>query len=256
MVILIILAVSVLPVFAGNDANPERKDYERIRKVDLGISSLTLGVGETYTFNITFEPEDPVITGLTWFNTDETVVRLNRKTNTVTALKPGTVRLMAESFDYVSSAFCEITVTGRQGKDGFGVIDGVSLVSLSDADRAKVRSSRIRRHLELLETSAFSESALQKIQDRVMEVTAKVNPGTEKAESERALALGMNEAHPMEKLNAVSLRGTFGQMLDFIGDNEDLLRIIELPNIYIFDTSVKSNESLSLPQSVDGSLML
>ena len=55
--------------------------------------------GETYTFDVSFEPEEPFATRLIWFNTDNTVVGLNELTNTVKAFTPGTARLMAESFD-------------------------------------------------------------------------------------------------------------------------------------------------------------
>ncbi len=242
--ILLSTAVSYAQISKENTENP----YQPIRKVDLGVTSLTLEAGEKYTFSVSFEPENPPINRLSWFNTDNTVVAVNQLTNTVTALTPGTVRVMAESFDKEAYAVCEITVSGTQEKDISGMTEGKSILTLSAEDRTKIKASQINRYLDLMEMSAFTEETLHKLQDQSMSVMAEVKPGTEDAESERALALGMNRAYPMKHLHLVSLHGTLSQILDFVKDNEDLIRIFKGHDIYIFDPLPKTGASLSEPK--------
>lgn len=243
---------SRISVFSQAPENGLQTNYQPIRKVDLGVESLTLEVGEKYAFSVNFEPEDPPVTRLTWFNTDNTVVAVNQLTNTVTALTPGTAKVMAESFDKEAYAVCEITVSGTQEKDISGLVEGKSLLTLSAEDRAKIKASQINRYLDLLEMSVFNEETLQKLQDQTMDVMAEVRPGTEKAESERALELGMTRAYPMKHLHLVSLYGTLSQILEFVKDNEALIRIFKGHDIYIFDplpetgaSSVQSKDAQS-----------
>jgi len=231
--------------------------YQPIMNVDLGITSLTLEPGESYSFSVTFEPENPGITRLGWFNSDETVVALDGLTNTVTALSAGTATLMAESFDGISYALCEVTVSGPQMKDLSEMIEGKTLIKLSDEDRAKIDADQINRYLDLLDTTVLSEGASGKIMNRMTRVIADVREGTAEAESRRALALGMSEAFPMNNVNKVSLKGTLSQLLEFVKDNEDLLRIFKVRDIYIFPESSKpSDNSRMQPKKVKGSLML
>ena len=235
------LVCTAVPGFA--QAQEYGTSYQPIRKVDLGVSSLTLDVGEQYTFTVSFDPEDPPVTRLTWFNTDNTIVAVNQLTNTVTALSPGTAKVMAESFDKEAYAICEITVNGMQEKDLSGMVEGKSLLTLSAEDRGKIKASQITRYLDLLEMSVFNEETLQKLQDQSMDVMAEVRPGTEEAESERAKALGMQRAYPMKKLHLVSLYGSLSQILEFVRDNEDLIQIFKGHDIYIFDPLPKSDDS-------------
>ena len=208
----IILSVILYLFFAVTSAlaqTPEKSagtPYQPIRKVDLGVTSLTLEVGEKYTFSVSFDPKDSPVTRLTWFNTDKTVIAVNQLTNTVTALTPGTAKMMAESFDKEAYAVCEITVSGTQEKDISGLVEGKSLLTLSAEDREKIKASQINRYLDLLEMSVFNEETLQKLQNQTMDVMAEVRPGTEEAESERALALGMTRAYPMKHLHMRSIR--------------------------------------------------
>ena len=216
-------------------APAQGQEYHPVRKVDLGASSLTLEVGEKYTFSVTFEPENPPVTQLIWFNTDNTVAAVNQLTNTVTALTPGTARIMAESFDKETWAVCEITVSGNQKKDLSGMVEGKSLITLSATDRAKIKASQINRYLDLMDISVFNKETLQQLQDRSMRVMAEVRPGTEEAESSRALALGMTRAYPMKHLHMVSLHGSLARILEFVKDNEDLIRIFKGRDHYFFN---------------------
>ena len=248
---LTIIAVFCLS-FTAVQAQEYGTSYQPIRKVDLGVASMTLEPGEQYTFSVSFEPEDPPITRLTWFNTDNTVIAVNQLTNTVTALTPGTAKVMAESFDREAYAICEITVSGSQEKDLSGLVEGKALLTLSAEDRAKIKASQITRYLDLLEMSVFNEETLQKLQNQTMNVMAEVRPGTEKAESEQALSLGMTRAYPMKHLHLVSLYGTLSQILEFVKDNEDLIRIFKGHDIYIFDPRPESDASPLLSKDTQG----
>ena len=244
--------LAVTAAFAQTTGKSMETSYQPIKKVDLGVTSLTLEVGEKYTFSVSFEPEDPPVTRLTWFNTDNTVIAVNQLTNTVTALTPGTAKVMAESFDKEAYAVCEITVSGAQEKDISGMTEGKSLLTLSAEDRAKIKASQINRYLDLLEMSVFTDETLQKLQNQTMDVMAEVRPGTEKAESERALELGMTRAYPMKHLHLVSLYGTLSQILEFVKDNEDLIRIFKGHDIYIFDPRPESDASPLLSKDTHG----
>ena len=79
--------------------------------------------------------------------------------------------------------------------------------------------------------SVVNEDAFQNLQDRTLKVMAEVRPGTEEAESERALAIGMTTAYPMKNLHLVSLDGSFLQIVEFVKDNDDLIRIFKEPDI-------------------------
>ena len=241
VIIIAFLSFSVIPVSA--QVRESGTSYRPIEKVDLGVTSLTLEVGEKYTFSVSFEPEDPPVTRLTWFNTDNTVIAVNQLTNTVTALTPGTARVMAESFDKEAYAVCEITVSGTQEKDLSGMVEGKALLTLSAEDRAKIKASQITRYLDLLEMSVFNEENLQKLQNQNMDVMAEVRPGTEEAESELALALGMTRAYPMKHLHLVSLYGTLSQILEFVKDNDDLIRIFKGHDIHFFDPLTDADTS-------------
>ena len=240
---LLCIFISAFSALAQDPENGTETFYQPVRKVDLGVSSLTLDPGETYTFSVRFEPEDPPVTRLTWFNTDNTVVGLNQLTNTVTAFTPGTARLMAESFDGEAYAVCEITVNGTQEKDLTGKVEGKSLLIQSETDREKIKAAQIIRRLELLEMSVINEEAFQKLQNQDIGVIAEVRPGTEEAESERALAYGMSIAYPMKYLHLVSLHGSIFQILEFVHDNDDLIWIFKGHDTYFFDPLAEGDAS-------------
>ncbi len=169
----------MIPAFA--QVQEYGTSYQPIRKVDLGAASLTLEVGEKYTFSVSFDPESPPVTQLIWFNTDNTVVAVNQLTGTVTALAPGTAWVMAESFDKEAWAVCEITVSGNQEKDLSGMVEGKTLLTLSASDRAKIKASQINRYLDLMEISVFNQETIQKLHDQSMRGMAEVRPGTSMA---------------------------------------------------------------------------
>ena len=68
--------------------------------------------GESYTFRVTFEPENTAYPYLRWYSSDESVIRIDGLSFTVTALAPGNAVIYAESLDSVSHAVCSLQVSG------------------------------------------------------------------------------------------------------------------------------------------------
>ncbi len=217
---------------------------EQITAIDLGIDDLTLKSGESYTFDVTYEPAVPQFYTLSWFVTDDSVVEVDVVDFTVKALNPGEADILAESFDGVSFDVCHVTVTGspqdeaskNDSKAGSGSDSSASFVELSQKDSEKISSPSINRFLDFLENSNVSGMLLAKAQERSFIVTASVKPGTEEAESKRAYDLGMADATPLKKLNAVTLQGSLKQILLFTENNEDLIEIFEMNTVYLNDT--------------------
>lgn len=57
LILFLFLVFSVIPAFA--QVQEYGTSYQPIRKVELGAASLTLEVGEKYTFSVSFDPESP-----------------------------------------------------------------------------------------------------------------------------------------------------------------------------------------------------
>lgn len=218
-----------LPTAAQVSSRPDfdisKISNDPITKVDLGVSSLTLEPGESYHFEVSYVPEFPAYTALSWFITDESIISVDPASFTVTALAPGQARILAESFDGVSFAVCEVTVSGKQPKSAALVRTGAERISLAAADRAKIASKPFTRVLDFILKSPFSEEAFKKAVGRSFGLIAEVTPGTEEAQSQKALALGMHGADPLLELNEVALHGTLDQILRFAAGNPDLIRL-------------------------------
>lgn len=212
-----------------------RKPYEPITKIDLGVSDLEMKVGETYTFKVSYEPKEPAFYSLKWYISNDSVVSIDPSTFELTALAPGNARILAESFDGVSYTFCNVTVSGKVGKDAPVMKSGADMITLADADRSKITARSIVRQLEFIEKSTFSASSYDETQNRTFMVSAKVKPGTEKAERKRALELGMEKAKALQNLHFVNLQGTLEQILAFTSGNSDLIEIFELDNSYLIE---------------------
>ncbi len=211
---------------------------EPITKIELNTHDLTLEVGESYAFQVTYEPEQPDFYTLKWFVTDPSVIEVDAAASAVKALKNGSADIMAESFDGISYDICHVTVGGDWAKDVRDAKSGSSYISLSEADRAKIRSYSISHFIEFLEKVSLSPQAYSEVKNRVYTVIANVVPGTEQAESEIALSLGMEQAEPLGQMNVVILRGTFEQILSFVSDNNDLVDIIENERDFLDDPTV------------------
>ena len=108
-IVILILAGAFIPAAAEETSGKSRGS---IRKIDLGVSRLTMEAGETYVFNITFTPADPAFPWLNWFVSDESVASIDPDHRSITAHSAGTVRIMAETFDRTAYAVCDVTVSG------------------------------------------------------------------------------------------------------------------------------------------------
>ena len=215
---LCLLLVLLLTVPAAGSSN--------MSGIDLGVESLTLEIGESYSFQVTYEPET-AIHALKWSVTDDSIISIDPVHYTVTGLQPGTTRILAESFDGYDWDTCTVTVNGTQAKDGSAAKSGSSFISLSAADRGKITSFSINRYLDFLEGSELTNEAYTKSANRTFRVMAAVTPGTEDAQSQRALFLGMKESEPLRNLHVITLTGTLEQILQFTADNADLKEVYE-----------------------------
>ena len=228
-----------------------------ITKVDLGVTELTLERGESYTFNVSYIPENTANPFLRWYSNDERIISIDGPAFTVTALSPGNAVVYAESIDAVSSAVCHIRVNGSISKDAAESHSGSELIPLTEADRAKIGPGPLRSFTEFVSESRFSEGSLRKAADREFLLVADVIPGTEKAESQAAQSLGMI-SEPLENLNMITLQGTFEQLMTFAAGNTDLREIFG-GEFYFADSpepensaesAVKSAESNSLGETI------
>ncbi len=254
IILLFLLLFTALPVMAAEQNSGKRKSNSPVTKIDLGIRELTMEPGDTYTFAVTYEPENTARPYLRWYSSDESVIRIDGVHFTVTALSPGNAVIYAESLDAVSHAVCSVRVNGTVGKDAADLLSGTELVPLTEKERAKITSGPLKSFMDYVLSSGFSADARQKAAQREFMVAADVVPGTEKAESQKALSLGMTASYPLENLNMVTLQGTFEQIMAFAAGNGDLLEIFG-GEYYFLDTlktAEPSAEETSGTQKLEG----
>ncbi len=220
-------------------------------KIDLGVSELTLEVGESYIFRVTYEPEEQFLHALKWNISDGSVLAIDPTHFTVKALKPGTVRILAESLDGYAYDICTVTVSGNLPKDAVAEKSGSEFITLSAADRKKITSFSIKRYLDFLEGSEMTEEAFAEAAQRMFMVMAAVTPGTEDAQSQRALSLGMQEAEPLRNLHLLTLRGTLEQILRFTADNTDLKEVYE-EHFIIADKEAETDDDTQKTVTLEG----
>ena len=254
IVLLFLLLFTALPVMAAGQNSGERKSDRPVTKIDLGVRELTMDVGDSYTFAVTYEPENTARPYLRWYSSDESVIRIDGIHFTVTALSPGNAVIYTESLDAVSHAVCSVKVNGAVGKNAADLLSGTDLVPLTEKERAKITSGPLKSFMDYVFSSGFSADAYQKAAQREFMVAADVIPGTEKAESQKALSLGMAASYPLENLNMVTLQGTFEQIMSFAAGNPDLLEIFG--GEYYFpdtlETAEASEEDPSVTQKLEG----
>ena len=241
IILFFLMLFTVFPVMAAERTNGEQKFNNPGTNIDLGISELTMEVGDTYTFTVTYGPENNARPYLHWYSSDESVIQIDGTRFTVTALAPGNAVIYTESLDYVSHAVCSVQVNGTVGKDAADLIPGTELVPLSETERTKITSGPLKSFMDYILSTDFSAEAYQKAAQREFMIVADVVPGTEKAESQKALSLGMAASYPLENLNMVTLQGTFEQIMTFAYGDPNLLEIFG-GELYFLDT-VKTDES-------------
>ncbi|MBQ6341614.1 MAG: S8 family serine peptidase [Anaerolineaceae bacterium] len=246
--LLLCLMLCSFPAAAQED---DYVPYQPITKIDLGVSDLHLEAGESYTFSVTYEPADTVLTTLVWYVTDESVLSVDPLTNTVTALQDGEARIFAESIDEISYAVCSVTVGQSAAKDVTVMKSGDSYFGLTQKEQRKITAPTLVRYLDFVADSALDEDDFEVLAERFYDVLAIVKSGTEEAESERARSLGM-ESDPLPNLQSVTLDGNLGQILRFVKDNKNLVEITELGNIFIEDPDIEPVDEDLAEKAVKG----
>ena len=252
IILLFLLLFTALPAAAAGQNSGEEKSNQPVTKIDLGISELVMEAGDTYTFTVTYEPENTARPYLRWYCSDESVIQIDGNHFTVTALAPGNAVIYTESLDSVSHAVCSVQVNGAAGKDAADMIPGAELVPLSETERAKITSGPLKGFLDYVLSTDFTAEAWQKTAQREFMLAAVVVPGTEKAESKKALSLGMAASYPLENLNMVTLQGTFEQIMTFSAGDPDLLEIFG-GELYFLD-ALKTDEASAADPSATQNL--
>ena len=170
-----------------------------ITKVDLGVTSLELKVGESYTFRVTFEPENTILDTLDWYVTDERVISVDPLTGTITALAEGEARIFAESIDGISYAVCDVKVGSAAAKDVSVMKSGADYFGLSGRELRKITAPSLVRYLDFVADSTLNEESFDHLTDRIFDVLGMVRSGSEQDESRLARELGMDSV-PLENL--------------------------------------------------------
>ena len=226
--------------------------YEPITEISLGVESLNLSVGESYTFQVTYVPEDTVLTTLNWFVSDESVISLDPYTFTVTALKDGEARIFAESFDQFSYAVCTVTVGDSVSKGASVMKSGSEIMGLTPEEMDKITAETLVRYLSFVGDSPLDETSYAAVTDRFFDVLAAVRPGTEEEQSRLALSCGVEESDPLPDLHTITLRGSVAQILAYVKDNKDLLEVFEMGPFLIEEPAEEDFSSESVEKAVGG----
>ncbi len=233
------------PVFAQEE---EYVPYSPITKIDLGVTSLNLSVGESYTFHVTYEPENTVLTTLLWYVTDENVISIDPMTFTVTAKEDGEARIFAESLDEFSYAVCNVTVGDSSAKDVSAMKSGSDHLGLTREEMRKITAPTLLRYLDFIGDSVLDDEDFAGLCERGYDLVAFVKAGSEEDESRRARDLELR-SEALTNLECITLIGTVDQLLAFIKDNDDLIEVFELGSEFAED-SVSSEEAASVSKTV------
>ena len=247
ILVLLHLMMFTLPVPAQDE------DYVSpgpITGIDLGVSALQLSPGESYTFQIKFEPADTVLTTLDWYVTDENVISIDPLTDTVTALSNGTARIFAESFDQFSYAVCDVTVGDSVSKDASVMKSGSAFFDLSPEDLGKISAGTLTRYLDFVAGSPMDETSFTYASSRSFDVLAAVKPGTEEAQSELAKERGVEDSEPLKELNAITLYGSLEAILSYAKGNGDLREIFEFGPFATDEPELEEVSSESVQKAV------
>ena len=221
-----------------------------VTKIDLGVSSLNLKAGESYTFQVKYEPENTALRTLEWYVTDESVISVDPMTDTVTALADGEARIFAESLDQFAYDVCTVTVGDSVSKDASVMKSGDDLMGLTPEEMGKISAETLIRYLDFVADSAMDETAFETVADRMFDVLAEVKPGTEEAQSQRARDCGIEEPEALTGLNSVTLFGSLASILKYIRGNEDLLDIYEFGPFYVDEPDLEEVSEESVEKAI------
>ncbi len=255
--IILFLLISLIVITDIAAADDEKYTYYApIRSIDLGVEELVLTPGDVYTFKVNYVPAETPPIFLDWL-TDETIIEIDPEKFTIIAKKSGTARLLVESNGGFVWDYCDITVNDTSDeksheKNPTEKRTGVEMINITTADRKKIKAESFLNYLSFVEYSSFSNEQFEKIGQRVFNVTASVKPGSVESEKQRAVLLGMEKAVPLPDLDAVSLRGTFTQILDFVSNNQELVELFEFAPMYNDDAIAKDDETVEKDVNLEG----
>lgn len=94
----------------------ENEYFDPITELSLGIDELVMQTGEIYTFPLSWLQRETPAVFISWL-TDDTILDVDPEHFTITAKAAGTTRLLVESNAGFAMDWCDITVTGPEGKD-------------------------------------------------------------------------------------------------------------------------------------------
>ncbi len=214
-----------------------------VTHIDLGVTELTLNPGESYAFQITYEPADPAIRTLVWYVTDERVIQVDPLTAAVTALAEGEARIFAQSMDGFSHAVCTVTVGAAAAKDVSVPKSGTDILGFSARDLKKVTAASLRDYLSFLADAPLGEDGLKNVTPRWFDVLAAVRPGKEAEQSRLARSRGVEQSDPLPDLHIITLAGQFEAILAYIKDNPDLIEVYEYGPVWIGDPVLDVSDS-------------
>ena len=217
---------------------------------DLGVTLLTLDPGESYAFQITYEPADPAIRTLSWYVTDERVIRVDPLTAEVTALAEGTARIFAQSMDGFSHAVCTVTVGSPASNNEIDAKSAPNVLGLSAKDMKKITAASLRDYLSFLADVPLGVDGLDNVTPRWFDVIAAVKPGKETEQSELARSLGVEQSEPLQDLHTITLAGQFETILAYIKDNPDLIEVYEFGPVWIDDPVPEELDSDSIQKAM------
>ena len=247
--VLLCLVLFCLPVMAQEEEEAYMSPGPVV-KIDLGVSSLNLKAGESYTFQVKYEPENTALRTLEWYVTDESVISVDPMTDTVTALADGEARIFAESLDQFAYDVCTVTVGDSLSKDASVMKSGNDLMGLTPEEMGKISAETLIRYLDFVADSAMDETAFETVADRMFDVLAEVKPGTEEAQSQRARDCGIEEPEALTGLNSVTLFGSLASILKYIRGNEDLRDIYEFGPFYVDDPDMEEVSEESVEKAI------
>jgi len=222
--LLVLFLILLLPAAVHAQDGEHNAGQYFITNFDLGVSELELGIGESFTFDVQYEPEDTILREFRWFSTNSSVADIDIASNTVTATGAGTTVLFAESLDGSTFAECTLTVNGPESKDGSEAAS-FGLEALSDEDHRKIKSETFRNFYDFIFANEFDAESMNDAGQRIFSLIAKVIPGTEIAESEKAAGLAMTDISALQNIHAIVFQGSFEQVLAYMENNENLREI-------------------------------
>ena len=246
--VLLCLVLFCLPVMAQEEE--EYVSSGPVTKIDLGVSSLNLKAGESYTFQVKYEPENTALRTLEWYVTDESVISVDPMTDTITALADGEARIFAESLDQFAYDVCTVTVGDTVSKDASVMKSGNDLMGLTLEEMGKISAETLIRYLDFVADSAMDETAFETVADRMFDVLAEVKPGTEEAQSRRAHDCGIEEPEALKELNSVTLFGSLASILKYIRGNEDLRDVYEFGPFYVDEPDMEEVSEGSVEKAI------